>query len=393
MTPLRLGKAMRDMQGADPASVVDVLTTAARDAGASDLVMYLVDFGHTSLEPVPDGRSGQQLPPSEPVAASMAGRAFLDQLATTADRAEGARIWVPIVEGSDRAGVLAITVPTSSDATINICEELGMFAGYLIATHRRVTDLFDVSRQRRALSVPATMQWDLLPPLLLKTERLSVAGLVEPAYDVGGDSFDYGLNGSTLNVAMIDAMGHGIESALIAALTIGTYRHDRRANVALDRAHNNLDAILTDHGRQFTFATGQLAQIDLDTGTMTWTNAGHPLPLLIRRGRVIREMECPPTPPWGLGSAIPSKQEPTITKDGLEPGDSVLFYTDGVTEAHSAGGEQFGVERLMDLVGQYASDQIEPEEIIRRLVRSVRDHRDADLADDATLVLVEWKGP
>ena len=381
------------MQGADPASVVELLTTVAREAGASDVVMYLVDFGHTSLEPVPDGRAVRDLPPSEAVAASMAGRAFVDEHSATADRAEGTRIWVPIVEGSDRTGVLAVTVPTASDETISTCEELGMFVGYVIATQSRMTDLFAVTRQRRALSVSATMQWDLLPPLLLKTERMSVAGLVEPAYDVGGDSFDYALNGSTFNVAMIDAMGHGIESALIAALTIGTYRHDRREDVTLDVAHSNLDATLSEHGRPFTFATGQLAQIDLDTGMMTWTNAGHPLPLLIRGGRVIREMECPATPPWGLGAVVPSRRKPTVAHDALEPGDSVLFYSDGVTEAHAAGGPEFGVERLMDLVGQHASDQLQPEEVVRQLVRSVRDHRDSDLADDATLVLVEWNGP
>lgn len=384
---------MRTLQGADPASVVEVLMTVARDAGASDLVMYLVDFGHTSLEPLPDGRVPHDLPPSEAVAASMAGRAFIDQQTATADRPEGTRIWVPIVEGSSRTGVLAVTVPTADDETIRTCEELGLFAGYVIATQTRTTDLFDVARQRRELSVPATMQWDLLPPLVLKTERLRVAGLVEPAYDVGGDVFDYGLNGSKFNVAMIDAMGHGIESALIAALAIGTYRHDRREQIDLDVAHSNLDAMLTEHGRQYAFASGQIAQIDLDTGVMTWTNAGHPLPLLVRGGRVVGELACPATPPWGLGSVVSSGRTPTVSTEALEPGDGVLFHTDGVTEARSTSGGQFGVDRLMDLLGQHAADDLEPEEIVRRLVRSVRDHRVIDLADDATLVLVEWKGP
>jgi len=81
-----------------------------------------------------------------------------------------------------------------------------------------------------------------------------------------------------------------------------------------------------------------------------------------------------------------------VATTALEPGDSVLFYTDGVVEAHLPGREQFGVERLTDLVGQHAADQLEPEEIVRRLVRAVLDHQDDHLADDATMVLVQWNG-
>jgi serine phosphatase RsbU (regulator of sigma subunit) len=71
----------------------------------------------------------------------------------------------------------------------------------------------------------------------------------------------------------------------------------------------------------------------------------------------------------------------------------VLLYTDGAIEAHAPGGEQFGVDRLIDLAGQHASAQLEPEEIVRRLVRSVLDHQDHHLSDDATLVLFQWNGP
>jgi serine phosphatase RsbU (regulator of sigma subunit) len=82
----------------------------------------------------------------------------------------------------------------------------------------------------------------------------------------------------------------------------------------------------------------------------------------------------------------------TIATVALEPGDGVLFHTDGVTEAHKPGSEQFGTERLADLVGRHASDQLEPEEIIRRLVRSVLEHQHERLSDDATIVLFQWNG-
>ena len=385
-----LGDALRLAQLADPASIPDVVLKITADLGATDVVVYLVDFAQTTLEPLPDRTTHADLPTSEVVASTLAGRAFVDQTPQVVERPNGWRVFVPIVEGSDRTGVLALTLPEASDGVIGRCEELGLFVGYLIAVHARATDLYNLHRRRRSLSIGASMQWDLLPPLVLKTERLSVAGLVEPAYDVGGDCFDYSLNGQMFELGVFDPLGHGISSALIAALCVGCYRHDRREGQSLEQMHAHLDEAMAS---QFAgaFTTGQLVRIDVDSGTMTWTSAGHPSPLLIRGGQVIGELECPPALPFGLGAltGVP----PTVETDSLEPGDSVLFFTDGVTEAHVPGGEQFGIERLADLAGQHASDELEPEELVRRLVRAVLEHQDDMLSDDATMVLFKWHGP
>jgi serine phosphatase RsbU (regulator of sigma subunit) len=82
-----------------------------------------------------------------------------------------------------------------------------------------------------------------------------------------------------------------------------------------------------------------------------------------------------------------------VATEPLEPGDGVLFFTDGVIEAMLPDGERFGIDRLADLAGQHASALVAPEEIVRLLVRSVIDHQDTQLADDATIVLVQWDGP
>lgn len=386
-----LGDALRTAQLTDPASIPDVVLRVATDFGATDVILYLVDFAQTTLEPLPDRTTHADLPKSEIVATTLAGRAFVDQQPATAERNEGVRVWVPIVEGSDRTGVLAVTVPKATDAVVGMCEELGLFAGYLIAAHARSTDIYNLHRRRRSLSVAASMQWDLLPPLVLKTERLAVAGLVEPAYDVGGDCFDYALNGTVFELGVFDPLGHGVASALIAAMCVGSYRHDRREGQSLEQIHDHLDDAMASEFPH-AFATGQLVRIDVDTGVMTWTSAGHPAPMLIRGGQVIGPLNCPPTLPWGLGS-LTAGRDFTVATDALEPGDSVLFYTDGVTEAHIPGGEEFGVERLADLAGQHASNELEPEELVRRLTRAVLEHQDDRLSDDATLVLFTWRGP
>lgn len=364
----------------------------AAEFGATDIVVYLVDFGQTTLEPLPDRRTHADLPESEAVGTTMAGRAFVSQQATSVERPGGVRIWVPIVEGSDRTGVLALTVPKATENVIRACEDLGLFAGHLIAIQARYTDTYNLRRRRRSLSLAASMQWDLLPPLVLKTKRMAVAGLLEPAYEVGGDSFDYALNGTRFDLGVFDAMGHGIQAALVATLAVGSYRHDRRENRTLQRMHASIDEALDFQFQGKVFATGLLARIDLEAGTMTWTNAGHPPPILIRGGTALGALQSAPTVPWGLASITDSVGQALVATESLEPGDAILFYTDGVVEAHLPGHEQFGLDRLMDLTTQHSSDQQEPEEIVRQIVGSVLAHQGDELPDDATIVLFKWNG-
>jgi len=242
------------------------------------------------------------------------------------------------------------------------------------------------------MTLAASIQWDLLPPLTLTSRSLNAAGMLEPAYDVGGDSFDYALNDSFFQMAIVDAAGHGIAAAMISVLAVGSYRHDRREGHGIDRIHSNLDAVLETHQPRAAFATGQLAHVDLLTGAMSWTNAGHPPPLLVRGGRVERELQCPPTPPWGFGHLATDRAVPIGTEQ-LVPGDQVLFYTDGVVESRDPGGEFFGLDRLARLVAEHSGVAARPEETARRVVQSVIDHSGDPLRDDATLVLWQWDGP
>jgi serine phosphatase RsbU (regulator of sigma subunit) len=389
MARIDVSAALRRARQSGPAMVPEILAAAAAEIGATDLVVYLVDFGQTTLEPLPDRSVHAQVSVSEELSSTMAGRAFTDERVVTVQRDDGVRVWVPVLEGSDRTGVVAMTIPEEDDDVLRALEELGLLAGYLIAAQARCTDVYNLYRRRHSMSVAASMQWDLLPPLVLKTAAVSVAGLVEPAYDVGGDCFDYADNGPTFDVAIMDAMGHGLHSAVLANLAMGAYRHGRREARALVSMHETLADTLTAQYPDFSFVTGILARLDTTTGELTWTNAGHPPPLLIRGGQVIGELDDGRrTPPWGLASGTPWPGSAS-----LEPGDGVLLYTDGVVEARTPEGELFGMERLRDLTQNHASDLLRPEEIVRRLVHDVVEHQHRGLRDDATVVLVRWEGP
>jgi serine phosphatase RsbU (regulator of sigma subunit) len=283
--------------------------------------------------------------------------------------------------------VLAVTVDAAGPAVIDHCRSLGMLAGLMVASAARYTDLIHVRKRGRGMTLAASMQWDLLPPLTMRADRVVVAGLLEPAYEVAGDGFDHAINGNRVDVGIFDGMGHGIGSTLLTTLAMGAYRHQRRDGRDLRAMHDTIDGAI---GLQFpdTFVTGVLARLDTATGSLELTNAGHPAPLLLRDRRVVGEIVSEPCTPFGVDSRCEQ-----VMEISLQPGDIVVFYTDGMVEGRGRDGEQFGVFRLGDLLEREAASGRPPEEILRRLVRSVLDHQDGDLRDDATIVLLQWDGP
>jgi serine phosphatase RsbU (regulator of sigma subunit) len=231
------------------------------------------------------------------------------------------------------------------------------------------------------------MQWQLLPPLMMSTPQVSVAGALEPAYDVAGDSFDYALNDDVLHVAMIDAMGHGLAAAQMATLAVGAYRHARRFDVGLADLYTAMDEAVASQFGTDRFVTAQMARLDVGSGVLQWVNAGHPSPLLLRDHRVVAELDSPTTLPVGFGGATPM-----VSERKLEKGDRVLFFTDGVIEEDRKVGANFGEIQLRNLI-EGASDAGEPvQESVRLLSRALMLERGGVTSDDATLFLLEWRG-
>jgi hypothetical protein len=358
-----------------------VLMAACEPLPAWDPVVYLADFAFKVLFPLAVGVAGQD------VAGTMAGRAFTTGQPVTSPRDGSVRVWVPVVEQTTRTGVLGVTVPDASAQVLAQVESLGVFAGLVVASAARVSDVPYVRRRGRAMSLPAGMQWDLLPPLSARTAGALIAGVLEPAYDIAGDAFDYAVNGADLHFAIIDGLGHGIGSTLLTGLAVGAYRHARRAGAPVAGMHAAIEAALAGYYDDYSFATGIIARLATGSGRLEWSCAGHPRPLLLRGRKVVAELGCDSVLPFGLGDPAP---EPGIEQ--LQPDDVVLLYTDGVTEARTPDGEQFGLDRLADLLEREAASGRPAEELLRRLVQSVLDHQAGGLRDDATLLLVQWTG-
>jgi phosphoserine phosphatase RsbU/P len=374
----------------------EALRAMARDASASagrlldaacppgaDPVLYLADFGRHSLFPL------DAAVPAEPVDGTVAGRAFITGQAMVAGNGAGpVRAWVPITEQTARIGVLAVNLPDGAPASLREAELLGVFTGLLVGGAMKVSDEPWVRREGARMSLPASIQWNLLPPWAVRVPGALAAGVLEPAYDVAGDIYDYAAADGMLHFAVIDGMGHGIGSTLLTGLAIGAYRRARRDGLALAGIHVTIDEALASRYDDLSFATGIIGTLNTTTGRLQWTCAGHPPPLLLRRGVGVHELDTVPTLPFGLGTGSPAVNTAIVA-----PGDAVLVYSDGVTEAHDAGRELFGLDRLTGLLSSEAEIEQEAEELLGKIVRAITGHQEGDLRDDATLLLLQLDSP
>jgi serine phosphatase RsbU (regulator of sigma subunit) len=347
--------------------------------------LLLVDYGQELLSPF-----GAYQGPSlgqERVEQGAAGVAYRTQAAQVGRVQLGWRACVPVTLAGERFGVLEVRLAAEPNpGLVAELERVAMALAFALAAAGRATDEVELARRGRPLSLPAEIQWELLPRQALTAPEYAVAGTVEPAYDVGGDTFDYAAQPRALMVSVTDAMGHGLQAALLAGLAVAALRNARRRPAGLvEQADQANRALHAQFGGE-RFVTGQVLRLDVPGGTGAVINAGHPLPRLVRGGRV---------EPVGLDADLPFGVDPEaiyqVQPLQLEPEDRLVLVSDGVLEAAPEGGAAYGAGRL-DAALQ-ASRELAAYEVARLIVQEVIAHRAGDLADDLTVVCLDWCGP
>jgi hypothetical protein len=383
-----LAEVVNKSHTASADDLVEIISAAASRVGVHAEI-YLADRPQLQLRPVrPEGGAPMSID------STIAGRAFRLMEFTEAEGPPGERpvVWMPVLNGTERLGVIRLELPLGTDVRDGWLREqcwvLTGLVGHLLMTKFAYSDLLHQVRRPDPLSVPAELLWQLLPPQTFACHQLVVTATMEPYDQVGGDGYDYAVDARTAHLAVFDAVGHDIEAGLTCALALAATRNARRAGAGLIQAAALADEVIRGRFDDFRFATAVLAELDLETGVLSYLNAGHPPPVLLRSGRVVKTLEGPARPPLGLGHLKP--EPPLVRQEQLEPGDRVLLHTDGVTEARGSGGEEFGLERLVDLTERQDGAGLPPPETLRRLTRAVLDHEAGGLQDDATLLLVEW---
>jgi serine phosphatase RsbU (regulator of sigma subunit) len=366
-----------------PIALGDAIAEALERAGALSSDLYLVDHDQLSLHPFPSGPDPAR---SIDVDGTIGGRAFTLETTVTVAAGSATRLWIPLVDGTSRVGVLSVDLDAdlaSDERVTGPIELVAALAAELVISKARYTDAIEWTRRRQPMSLEAELQRCTLPPVTLVTPSVSVAGMLLPAYEVAGDSFDYSLNDDTLEVAVIDSVGHDARSSVISHLVYGSLRNSRRNRLDLPAAYHAADTAVATVFPDITFATAAFGRLDVSTGRFRWISAGHPPPLVVRNDKVLATPPTVPVLPIGLGGV-----DPAVNEVVLEPGDKLLLYTDGVIEGGVRRSEPFGLDRLVDLLGRTLLDRVPPAETLRRLVNAVLRHSAYRLRDDTTMVLV-----
>jgi hypothetical protein len=381
-----LGQLLDRAHELPPQLIAPLVAEEIARVGGRDVSIYLKDYEQLMLAPLP-GR-GLVVGEALPIDGSRAGDAFLSKRVVEDRGADGVRMYLPLLDGSDEVGVLVLTLDTVEEGDRRLLGRLsGLVADMLVTKSNYTDEFFKVRRRGQPLTVAAEIQWSLLPPLSMTTPQVSLAGVLEPAHEIAGDSLDYALNDNILHLAIIDAMGHGLNAAVLATVAIGAYRHARRAEIGLAELYSFMDRAIDAQFGPDQFVTAQMLRLDVETGFLQWVNAGHPSPLLIRGQRVIERLESPTTLPVGFGGA-----EPQVSTTRLVKGDRVMFYTDGLIEEHRLGGEQFGEARMINAIERTGPISYGVGQMARGLAQSLLRERGGITTDDATLFLLEWHG-
>jgi hypothetical protein len=383
--PAGLAGALAAAEAAPPVESLDVVAHMLRQRLDATRVSFLImDFTGTSV--VRLGAAGDVETDEPARRIKLPGTLYDEVIRTqqpaveTRDGVRMVRVIAPVTNRGDAIGLLELFLSSAPGETA--MREIGETAhalAYIVIANRSYTDVYQWGRRTRPLSLAAEIQHRLLPSsLACEAAQFTVAGALEPADHVGGDTFDYVIDRDTVQLSVTDAMGHDVDAALLATLAVGALRGARRAGADLAEQARQAHQTMLDHGRQ-GYVTGQLLRISLLDGGVEFVNAGHPWPLRLREGKVEQlrvEVDMP------FGFRFPHTYR--VQRLDLRAGDRLFMFTDGMLE-HSA--SDVDLEGLMLRTGD-----LHPREAARTVIAKVVAANDGHLQDDATLMCLDWHG-
>ncbi|MFI8952670.1 PP2C family protein-serine/threonine phosphatase [Streptomyces sp. NPDC053750] len=385
-----LGRLLRQIHDMAPTDLPEVLRGHYPALGVTRLTMYLADLQENVLVAMPDA---QAAPCDDlPIEGTQAGWTYrsVSPRITADEDEDGLTLWLPLLDGVERVGVLQVQAPSFDKPMMMVCHSLASLITLIVLDKAAYSDNYATAMRARPMSLPAEMVWAFLPPRTIGTGQVTSSAVLEPAYELGGDAFEHGIIDGFLHAAVFDAMGHDLQAGLTSSVALAVSRNARRRGAGLADTVHAVDRAVSDAFPD-RYATAVLTYLDLITGHLTWTNCGHPAPLLIRGAEVVpAAMESASELPLGL-SAVGPDMTHTVHHIQLEPGDRVLLHTDGVTDARSHAGERFGEGGFAEFIIRAMAAGEPAPEALRRLMHTLLAHKQiGQLTDDATIVLFEW---
>lgn len=392
---LDLRALLEAVEAAPPIEAVDVLAAElAKAIDAREVSFLIADFSGQSLVRLSCAgragaagmrRQGGEEAETVPLAGTPYERAVRTQQVVILAEGDDTRLLAPVTSRGDAVGVLELALSAHPDQeTVAYAASAAHALAYIVIASRRYTDLFEWGQRTTPLSLAAEIQRRLLPgSFTCEAGQFTLAGWLEPAANVCGDTFDYSLDRDRLHVSVTDAMGHDLDAAMLATLAVGSLRNTRRRGTGLPGQASAANAAVSEGAKgtryESSFVTGQLLQIGLTDGTAAIVNAGHPWPLRLRDGRV-EEISLDVDLPFGTRPGTGYRAQPFP----LAAGDRIIFVTDGMLERNAA---------HADIPAVLANTRdLHPREVIHALVQAVLRATGDRLRDDATALCLDWYG-
>jgi hypothetical protein len=377
----------RAVRAAAPHTLVDVVREALAAAyGASSVELYLADYGLKVLRPVDsvphsDGTLSLDNTPE--------GRAFGSQEPHERQVRHGNAVdhHLPVTVRGDRLGILTVRLPgdRSTPAAVAGLTSVAELLGHEILVAERDTDLYRRVRRVNRLTLAAEMQWELLPARACSAPEYAVGAQLEPAYAVHGDNFDWSAEADHLTLAVTNGMGEGIEAALLTNLAVKALRNARRAGIGIADQAALADQALYEQHRGASHVSTLLLRFDLATGRVEAVDAGSPQ-LWRQRGKSVEPIELEAQLPLGMFE----ESDYAAQTFQVEPGDRLLFASDGVYEAISPLGEVYGERALARSIS--ATSLLPAAMVPRAVLAELAAHRETEPLDDALAVCLDWFG-
>lgn len=382
-----LSEVLEAVEAASPVDAVDAVTGRLAAALDADAVAFLIaDLGGRALVRLGHGdgavagarRLGVESAEMLPLSDSLVGKVMADQRPVAVAMPVGWRVLAPVTQRGEAVGLLEVLLGDApNDDAVQLVQRAAHVLAFVVIANRRHTDLFEWGQRTSAFELSAEIQRRLLPgAFTCEAGAFAVSAWLEPAASIGGDTFDYSLERDVLHLSVTDAMGHGVSSALLATLCVSSLRNSRRVGASLTEQAAAADEAMRANSRD-SFVTGVLGRVDLNTGVLSLVNAGHVLPMLLR-GTGIRRVELPVDLPFGLNDERGYRS----TDLQLEPGDRFVVVTDGLIERRAAA---LPLLALLD-----RTRALHPREATRNLADAVLEVAGPQLADDATIFMLDW---
>ncbi|MFF7177562.1 SpoIIE family protein phosphatase [Streptomyces sp. NPDC008121] len=378
----------RALRRAAPHALLEAVQRALATAYAAESVdLLMADYAMTILQPV------SALPYTAepiPIHTSAPGRAFGAQepYVETDKRTNTVLAHLPISVRGDRIGILSVRLPEEAYDS-DVARELADVAevlGYGIVVAERDTDLYLQARRADRLTLAAEMQWQLLPGRSCSRPEYELGAQLEPAYAIYGDNFDWSTSAHHLTLTVTNGMGEGIEAALLTNLAINALRNARRAGLSLSDQVCLADQAVYGHYRGGVHLSVLHLCFDLATGETEIIDAGSPKMWRLRQGKA---------EPITLDAQLPlgmfEDTMYTAQRFHVEPGDRLLFVSDGVYNVASPAGERYSERALVRAMAN--TRLLPPSQVPRAVLQELSGHRGSiDADDDAMVVCLDWHG-